>query len=283
MLWEWRPSSLLCPRFFEFGSCSGWTTLFRLCHHRILGSRSLVRSSGTLAGFQRTTRLVVIHAMGVQSQAPGIRQVIVILDASHTIREQHSPLVGEASKGNAEALTALLESARPIVYRWAALRTRDLDDAEDVTQLVLLRLFSGLPTFRGESRLSSWLYRVTLNEISGFFRKQAREQAQARMWCQAELHDLTTCCDPDRIDHQRAAGMVRDAASTLPPLQQAAFRLVDLDGLRPCEAARELGKTQSSIRSSLCRARKKIRELVKECRQELVLHLDQETALRQRV
>lgn len=207
----------------------------------------------------------------------------VIMDASHTIREQHSPLVAEASRGNVEALTALLESARPVVYRWAALRTRDLDDAEDVTQMVLLRLFSGLPAFRGESRLSSWLYRVTLNEISGFCRKQAREQTQARRWSKAELHDLTTCCDPDRIDHQRAGGLVRDAASTLPPLQQAAFRLVDLDGLRPCEAARELGKTQSTIRSSLCRARRRIRELVRECRQELVLHFEQETGLRQRV
>jgi RNA polymerase sigma factor (sigma-70 family) len=76
--------------------------------------------------------------------------------------------------------------------------------------------------------------------------------------------------DPERVDRQRAAGAVRDAAETLPPLQQAAFQLVDLDGMKPCEAARELGKTQTTLRSSLCRARKKIRELVEECRRELV-------------
>jgi RNA polymerase sigma factor (sigma-70 family) len=184
------------------------------------------------------------------------------------IRERRSPLISQAARGNPEALETLLHAARPMVYQWALSRTQDLDDAEDVTQAVLLRLFLRLSAFRGESLLSSWIYRVTTNEISGFFRRRAREQDQARLWSESQAHTTYPDSYPDRIDNQRAAGAVRDAASALPPLQQAAFRLVDLDGLRPCEAARELGKTQTTVRSSLCRARRKIRELVEECRRE---------------
>jgi RNA polymerase sigma-70 factor (ECF subfamily) len=186
------------------------------------------------------------------------------------IRERRSPLITQATQGNPEALSLLLETARPVIYRWALSRTHDVDDAEDVTQLVLLRLYTRLPTFRGESRLSSWLFRVTANEISGFCRKRARERDHARRWTEAEFGTRVTRPDTDRLDREKAAGAVRDAADSLPPLQQAAFRMVDLDGMRPCEAARELGKTQTTVRSSLCRGRRKIRELVEECRRGLV-------------
>ena len=192
-----------------------------------------------------------------------------ILDSSREIRERHSLLVNEATEGDPEALSALLESARPMVYRWAAARTQDLDDAEDITQAVLLRLYSSLPVFRGESRLSSWLYRVTINEISGFSRKRTRERTKALLWNESKIQNLTTTSGPDRIDQKRAVGVVREAASTLPSLQLATFRLVDLDGLRPCEAAKALGKTETNIRSSLCRARKKIRKLVRQARRAL--------------
>ncbi len=69
--------------------------------------------------------------------------------------ERDSPIIHDAATGDPGALTHLLGCARPIVYRWAARRTEDLDDAEDVTQVVPVRLGSGLPVFRGESRLSS--------------------------------------------------------------------------------------------------------------------------------
>jgi len=75
--------------------------------------------------------------------------------------------------------------------------------------------------------------------------------------------------ETERILHVQACGLVRNVACALPPLQLATFRLVDLDGLRPCEAARALGKTQANIRSSLSRARQRVRELVQEARAEL--------------
>ena len=145
-----------------------------------------------------------------------------------SIRERHSPVIDDAVRGDPEALSAVLAAARPMVYRWALARTKDQDDAEDVTQLVLLRVYSRLSVFRGDSLLSSWLFRVTINELSGFFRKEAREQTHSRRWGETQLGEVHPPPTVDAIDHARTAGVVKDMAQSLPPLQQAAFQLVDV-------------------------------------------------------
>lgn len=180
-----------------------------------------------------------------------------------------SPVLLDAVQGDPEALSTLLGAARAVVHRWALVRIQDPDDAEDITQMVLLKLYSKLPTFRRESNLSSWLFRITVNEVSGLCRRRKREEAKANAWVESGLCPSTCKPDLERIDRAKTARRIRHASGSLPPLQLAAFQLVDLDGLRPCEAARELGRTQGNIRSSLCRARRKIRELVAEARKEL--------------
>jgi RNA polymerase sigma-70 factor (ECF subfamily) len=180
-----------------------------------------------------------------------------------------SPVLLDAVRGDPEALATLLKAARTVVHRWALLRTQDPDDAEDITQLVLVKLYSRLPSFRREANLSSWLFRITVNEVSGLCRRQMREAAKANAWVESGLCPSTYNPDPEYLDRAKTARKIRQASVTLPPLQFAAFQLVDLEGLRPCEAAEELGRTQGNIRSSLCRARRRIRELVLEARKEL--------------
>ena len=184
--------------------------------------------------------------------------------------ETEGPLISDAVAGDTEALSALLTLARPVVYQWALHRTKDPDDAEDVTQDVLLRVCKGIRSFRGESKLSSWLYRITANESVVLMRKESR-RGQSMGLSALDWYGVVSDPSPnERIHNARACGMVRDVACALPPLQLASFRLVDLDGMRPCEAARALGLTQANVRSSLCRARRRIRELVQRARQELV-------------
>ncbi len=196
-----------------------------------------------------------------------------VSDGLRRIGEPGSPLLSSAAEGNREALSSLLESARPVVHRWAILKTDDPDDAEDITQMVLLKLFSKLSTFRGESNISSWLYRVTANEALRVFRKKAKDKAKTRRWLDGGQPPSVVDPDDERIDRESAVGAIRSVAHSLPSLQFAAFRLVDLEGLRPSEAARELGRTQTTTRSSLCRARKKIRELVLQAQRDLATEM----------
>lgn len=189
------------------------------------------------------------------------------------LRKKQSNLVVKAAAGDTEALVSLLEMARPIILRWALTRIKDTDDAEDITQQVLLRVCAGISSFRSESSLSTWLYRVTANEVAVFCRKTPD---RCRTLPIPEWVDGTPTArpwKPEQMDRVKACVLIRNLACALPPLQLETFRLVDLEGLRPCEAAKALGRTQTNIRSSLCRARGRIRELVGHGRQEVMEEL----------
>ena len=184
--------------------------------------------------------------------------------------ESQASLIAEASKGDSMSLSTLLREARSVVFDWMAVKAQDLDDAEDITQLVLLRLYTGLPKFRGESKLSSWLYRISEHEISGYYGRRARERRIRSSWHDAGFPPAFVGPEPEQIDRDRLAEAIQEAAEALPPLQLSVFERVDLCGMRPCEAARELGTSQTNTRSALSRARTKIRELVRQARKELV-------------
>ena len=175
--------------------------------------------------------------------------------------QRYSSLIKQAAEGDAEALTLLLRAARPVIYGWASQMTGDPDEAEDITQAVLVRVWGSLPGFRGDSRISSWLFRITANQVSENRRREKAQLTKARAWA-AQCPKSQNPFQPPSLDLSGFVESVRAVALDLPPVQRATFKLVALDGYKPCEAARELGKTQTTIRSTLCRARKKVRERV---------------------
>ncbi len=64
-----------------------------------------------------------------------------------------------------QALAALLERHRPFIFNVAARMVLNIEDAEDVTQEVLLKLVTNLAAFRGDSGLRTWIYRITFNHV----------------------------------------------------------------------------------------------------------------------
>lgn len=128
-----------------------------------------------------------------------------------------SPLVWEASTGDPEALSALLERARPVVYEWAFQKTGDPDDAEDISQIVLFRLWRGLSSFRGESKLSSWLYRITVNEVAALRRKERHSGRSVSVQHLGGGPGGPIPLETERILHVQACGLVRNVACALPP------------------------------------------------------------------
>lgn len=178
--------------------------------------------------------------------------------------DQRSEVVTRAVQGDSEAISALIHLARPMVLRWAMSRTGCEDEAEDVTQKVLLRVYCHLPSFRREASFSSWLFRITVNEASGHWRQELKRRAKTAKWWSAPGSSPSTPAALDRLAAERASDRVHDLACVLPPLQSDVFRLVDLCGMHPCEAARHLHRTQTNVRSSLCRARKKLRALLEQ-------------------
>ena len=93
-------------------------------------------------------------------------------------------LAAEAAAGDAEALTVLLVEVQHPVYRLSLRFLGDPTDAEDATQEILIRVVTRLSSFRGESRFSTWVYRVACNHL--LRRREAGQRASELTFDQIE-------------------------------------------------------------------------------------------------
>jgi RNA polymerase sigma-70 factor (ECF subfamily) len=173
--------------------------------------------------------------------------------------EELTALANQARDGSADAFDALARRVHDRVRRWAQGVTHDSDDADDVAQLVLLRLHSRLDQFAGRSRFTTWLYRLTRNVA---FSRRAREARREELWT-AHSRDSDALREPERghgsAEVERLAALVRHYLTELPRRQRMVYELCDIRGLNSTEVAERLGVTASTVRGLLMKARRRIR------------------------
>lgn len=173
--------------------------------------------------------------------------------------DELAALVGQARSGNAAAFEELARRLRLRIRGWAHRIVGDGDEAEDVAQLVLVRMHERLDEFEGRSRFGSWLYRITRNVALERRRIEARRYALLAH--ESILHDSPTVVDGDADtgDGSRIERLVASYFSTLPPRQREVFDLCELRGLAASDVATRLGIEPSTVRVLLLRARRTIR------------------------
>lgn len=168
-------------------------------------------------------------------------------------------LVGRARSGSVGAFDALARRVRDRVQRWARRLTHDEDDAEDVAQLVLLRLHARVAEFDGRSRFTTWLYRVTTNIALS---RRLTETRRSAILGRTELEAATAGDDAGDVGDdtaRRLAELIHRYFEQLPPRQREVFELSDVRGQNSTEIAARLGVTPSTVRGLLLKARRTIR------------------------
>jgi RNA polymerase sigma-70 factor (ECF subfamily) len=168
-------------------------------------------------------------------------------------------LVGRAAAGDRAAFCTLVRRYHSIIHRWAAVSLGDQDEAEDVTQQVLIKVHRALGSYRGGAKFTTWLYRITRNVLLESGRRQGRRNSLLR----GEETLMVNTPDPDgeagTIDAGRIAELVRGYTSMLPPRQREVFVLADMEGFTPAEIAELLDVEQVTVRTNLLKARRAIR------------------------
>lgn len=180
-----------------------------------------------------------------------------------------APLIARARRGDTAAFNELAQACRSLIYRWSVVATGDPDDAEDVTQEVLVRLHGNLGRYRTGSRFTSWLYRITRNAATDRLRSRRRRlrlhEEERRMYVTAGS-DSTD----DRVIHAETDRIVQSFLEALPARQRQALDLIDLQGHSPSEAAAMLGLDAGTVRTHLHRARRSLRSRLLEKHPELL-------------
>jgi len=185
----------------------------------------------------------------------------VSVSALARLDEALVPLVHRAKAGDREALEEVLRRSYPLVHRWALVKAGDPDDAEDVTQEVLVRLYTSLRRYHGRSRFTTWLYQVTRNAALDLQRKERRRRARRTSEAAADVQsDHPEDERLGRMEAGRLAGIVRRFLTQLPERQREVFDLVDLQDVPAVEAAAMLGMQPATARVHLFKARRALRE-----------------------
>lgn len=169
-------------------------------------------------------------------------------------------LASLAASGDDSAFTTLVTRYQPAVFRWALAFALDPDEAEDITQEVFVRTHRQLSQYRSDGSLGAWLYAITRRAANQMRRTHKRRRQLALSPAARPMREVYTTDPGGRVDRERAASVIRELFSGLPPRQREIFDLVDLQGLTPAEVAERTGVKPVSVRANLFKARAAIRE-----------------------
>lgn len=174
-------------------------------------------------------------------------------------------LLAGARAGRREAVVELLERHEPQIYRFALRMCGAPETAKDVLQETLIAAFKGLGDFRGDAKLSTWLFQVARSFCTKATRKRVGEPASHEPLDAAGEEHLTADAHrgPEAIAHAREIGEVlRAALAALPEHYREVLLLKDVHGLPVDEVAQVLGENVPATKSRLHRARLELRELL---------------------
>jgi RNA polymerase sigma-70 factor (ECF subfamily) len=155
------------------------------------------------------------------------------------------------------------------VLRFVARRVRSLEDAEDITQNVMLRLHRA--ELEEIEQIEAWVHRVALNAIADHYRRAVRrELPSGQVIERPELVEPAPAdADSDALRGELAACLA-PLIERLRPIYRQALELADLDGLSQVDAAARLGLSASGMKARVQRARQQLRvELLACCEVEL--------------
>jgi RNA polymerase sigma-70 factor (ECF subfamily) len=173
-------------------------------------------------------------------------------------------LLHAARSGDPGAIDEVLARHEKQVFRFGLRMCGSEEDARDVLQETLIAAFRGLPEFRGDADLSTWLYQIARSFCIKARRRRSGEPADKASLDQPEAQAVASDgAVPDAAAHAREMGEVLQAAIlSLPESHREVIVLKDVEGLTAEEVARVLHEDVAAVKSRLHRARGGLRQAV---------------------
>jgi RNA polymerase sigma-70 factor, ECF subfamily len=167
-------------------------------------------------------------------------------------------LIERCRRGDETAFRELVDQYKGVVFALTARSIADRGRAEEVAQEVFLRVYRGLPHFRGESKLSTWIYRITANLLS-----QERPGPSVALLGDGEDGPRHVPAADDRAFSDLALkDRLEKAIRRLPVPYQVLINGHYLKGLRYEDLADALGMPMGTVKTHLHRAKRQLRRLL---------------------
>ncbi len=170
-------------------------------------------------------------------------------------------LAQESADGNMEAFEELYRRHSRRVYSLCLRMTANVEKAEDLAQDVFVHLFRKIGSFRGQSAFTTWLHRVTVNQVLMHFRKRSTKTEQTTEDGETPVQIVKGTSDPNAMPIVDRIALDK-AIAQLPPGYKSVFILHDIEGHEHTEIAKILGCSVGTSKSQLHKARMKLRGLL---------------------
>ena len=179
-------------------------------------------------------------------------------------------LLNQLRAGVESAFKTLVETHQKRVFNTVLAMVQDLEEAEDVTQEVFIEVYESVHKFRGEAKISTWLYRIATTKALEEIRKKKASKRFA-FFTNLFGNDNEVLHHPVEFEHpgvvlankERASALFK-AIDLLPDNQKVAFTLCNIEGLSYQEITEVMQVSLSSIESLLFRAKTNLRKSLKD-------------------
>lgn len=186
--------------------------------------------------------------------------------------EPSTELIRRAQKGDSEALSQLVMSQQHYVYSIAMSVLKNPEDAADLTQEAFIRLFRALPQYNGESRFTTWLYRLVVNLGRDELRRRGRQVPLAMAPADDEEHDqIASVADDDRwidpgqvLDSQELRSEVRRALEQLEEHYRVVLALYYFEDMKYNDIADVLDLPLNTVKSHIRRGKERLAAILQE-------------------
>ena len=200
-------------------------------------------------------------------------------------RTQDRQLIARLQAGDDTAVQELADRYGARIYQLAMRHMKNSEDAEEVTQDVLMKVYRKVGSFRGDAALSSWIYRITFNTAMSRLRnsrlaRAADQERERTLAADASADELRTPRQPADWSHlpdeELLRVQLRDAVAAaiadLPEIYRAPVVLRDIQGLSTEEASSRLKVKDQTLKSRLHRGRLMLRDRLRVFTSGLSLH-----------
>lgn len=181
-------------------------------------------------------------------------------------------ILARAQAGDQDAFREIYLANHTAIYRYVLGETRSTTDSEDITQEVFIRAWSSLGSFRGESSLLHWLFRIARNLIIDRSRSRQRHPEVS---LEAPIRPDSGETHGDRLASKKAnpgqaavkaeeQAAFQKALAGLPEIQRTVFILREWEGLDYRAIGLRLGLNEGTVKSRLARAREALLDSMQE-------------------
>jgi RNA polymerase sigma-70 factor (ECF subfamily) len=190
----------------------------------------------------------------------------VNVTATVNLKASDAAVVEAARRHDPDAFEEIVTRYGPRIFRLARNITRNREDAEEVSQDSFARAFLHLDTFRGDSRFSTWLSSIAINQA--LMKLRARRRRELHYVCpdtredtqfRAEVADGTPTPE-QQYSQKELQRILASAMQDLPLASREVLQLREVEERSTAETARILGLSISAVKSRMLRGRQKLRQ-----------------------